>query len=291
MADHAREVDAVSGVETTGHEWDGLKELNNPLPRWWLWVFYATIVWSVIYWILMPSWPLVTGYTHGLLGASQRQQATAAYDAAMAVRAKEGATLATASLEEIEKTPQLLAFAEAQGKAAFGDNCAPCHGSGATGSVGYPSLQDDDWLWGGSLEAIDHTITVGIRSTSDDTRVGDMMAFGRDGILDKAQIANVVGYVRTLSGLAPDAGADVAAGKTVFAENCAACHGADGKGNQELGAPNLTDGIWLYGDTTAAITQTVTDGRRGVMPTWGGRLDPVTIKSLAIYVHSLGGGT
>jgi len=291
MADHARELDTVSGVETTGHEWDGLKELNNPLPRWWLWVFYACIAWSVVYWVLMPAWPLINGYTPGLLGASQREQGIAAFDAAMAARTKEGATLATASLEEIEKTPPLLAFAEAQGKAAFGDNCAPCHGSGATGSPGYPNLQDDDWLWGGSLEAIDHTITVGIRSTSDDTRVGDMLAFGRDGMLDKTQIANVVGYVRTLSGQAPEAGADVAAGAQVFAENCASCHGADGKGNQELGAPNLTDGIWLYGGSTAAITQTVTDGRRGVMPTWGGRLDPTTIKSLAVYVHSLGGGT
>jgi len=291
MSDRARELDTVSGVETTGHEWDGLKELNNPLPRWWLWVFYATIVWSIGYWILMPSWPLLHGYTHGLLGVSQREEAIAAYDAAMAQRAKEGAALATASLEEIEKTPQLYAFAEAQGRAAFGDNCAPCHGSAATGGPGYPNLQDDDWLWGGSLEDIAHTITVGIRSTSDDTRVGDMPAFGRDQMLDKAQIRDVAAYVRTLSGLAPEEGADVEAGKTVFADNCASCHGEDGKGNKELGAPNLTDGLWLYGDSTATIVQTITNGRRGVMPAWGGRLDPETIKALAIYVHSLGGGT
>ena len=291
MAEHSRDVDAVSGVETTGHEWDGLKELNNPLPRWWLWVFYACIVWAIGYWILMPSWPLVSGYTHGLLGASQREQGIASFDAAMASRAKEGAVLTDASLEEIEKNPQLLAFALAQGKAAFGDNCAPCHGSGATGSLGYPNLQDDDWMWGGTLADIAHTITVGIRSTSPDTRVGDMLAFGTDGVLDKTQIRDVTAYVRTLSGLAPAEGADVAAGQQVFAENCVACHGDAGKGNPEFGAPNLTDNIWLYGGSTEQIERTITAGRKGVMPTWSGRLDPTTIKSLAVYVHSLGGGS
>ncbi len=290
MADHKKDIDDVSGVETTGHEWDGLKELNNPLPRWWMITFYLTIVWAIGYWILMPSWPLVTTYTKGLLGASQRAQAIEAYSAAQTARAKMGSGLINASLKDIESNPSLLEFAMANGKAAFGDNCAPCHGTGANGSKGYPNLNDDDWLWGGTLDAIHTTIEYGIRSTSDDTRFGDMQAFGKDGILNSEEIRTVANYVRTLSGQKPEAGADLAAGKTLFMDNCSACHGEDGKGNQDLGAPNLTDGIWLYGGDLKTIIATVTNGRKGVMPTWAGRLDDVTIKSLAVYVHSRGGG-
>ncbi|MEI2384258.1 cytochrome-c oxidase, cbb3-type subunit III [Breoghania sp. JC706] len=291
MADtHNKHVDEVSGVETTGHEWDGLRELNNPLPRWWLYIFYACIVWSIGYWVLMPSWPLISSYTTGMLGASQREQALDALETGVAARNEMGAGLSTASLEEIQSTPGLLEFAMANGRAAFGDNCAPCHGSGATGSPGYPNLQDDSWLWGGSLDAIHYTIQNGIRSTGEDTRMGDMPAFGRDEILSKEEITQVASYVHTLSGGAPEEGVDVEAGKTVFMDNCAVCHGEDGKGNQDLGAPNLTDKTWLYGGTIADIKAQVTNPRNGVMPTWGGRLDENTIKSLAVYVHALGGG-
>lgn len=287
MAHH--EIDHLSGVSTTGHEWDGLKELNNPLPRWWLWLFYICIIWAVGYFFLYPSWPVPGGYTKGLLGHSQREVALADAAAGQAARLTAGKGLETASLEQINGDPKLLEFALADGKAAFGDNCAPCHGSGATGSKGFPNLQDDDWLWGGSLDQIAQTITVGVRSTSPDTRTNDMPRFGADQILDAQQIRNVAGYVLSLSGGKVE-GADVTAGQAIFAEQCTGCHGEDAKGNQELGAPNLTDAIWLYGGDEKTVIETITNARRGVMPTWGGRLDPVTIKSLAVYVHSLGGG-
>ncbi|MBA5776149.1 cytochrome-c oxidase, cbb3-type subunit III [Stappia sp. F7233] len=291
MADgHNKEIDALSGVETTGHEWDGLKELNNPLPRWWLYLFYATCVWAFAYWIIYPAWPLVSGYTRGVLGISQRADAIAAYEAGMAERAETGQALINASLDEIQSNPQLLEFAMASGQAAFGDNCAPCHGSGATGAVGYPNLQDDKWIWGGSIDDLHQTIRFGIRSGHDEARIGDMPAFGRDGILDKQQVDQVASYVATLAGIEPEAGVDVAAGETVFAENCAACHGDDGKGLQELGAPDLTAPNYLYGKSLEAIKAQVTNARNGVMPNWEGRLDPATVKSLAVYVHSLGGG-
>ncbi|MGX1306804.1 cytochrome c oxidase cbb3-type subunit 3 [Amorphus suaedae] len=285
-----KDIDAVSGVETTGHEWDGLKELNNPLPRWWLYIFYATILYAVLYWILMPAWPLPDGYTKGLLGENQRRQGELAYQEVVAQRAAFGTQIANADLAAVNSDAAMLEFAMAQGKAAFGDNCAPCHGSGATGSPGYPNLQDDAWLWGGSLDQIHQTIAHGIRSGDPDAHVGEMTAFGDLGILDRAQIRDVASYVRTLSGLEPASNVDVAAGQQVFADNCAACHGADGKGNQELGAPNLTDKVWLYGSDIETIQTTITHGRGGVMPAWTDRLDPTTIKSLAVYVHGLGGG-
>ncbi len=288
MAQH--EIDKVTGVSTTGHEWDGIKELNNPLPRWWLWVFYACIAFAVGYVFVYPAIPLVSGYTKGLLGYSQRAAALAEAETGKATRMESGKGLTDATLEQIKADPKMLEFAMAQGKAAFGDNCAPCHGAGATGSKGFPNLQDDDWLWGGTLEDIQHTITVGIRSTSPDTRVSDMPRFGADGLLEPKQIRNVAGFVLSLSG-GSVRGADIEAGKQIFAENCTACHGEDAKGQHEFGAPNLTDKIWLYGGDEASVINTITNAHRGVMPTWGGKLDPITIKSLAIYVHDLGGGT
>lgn len=281
-----KEIDRLSGVSTTGHEWDGLKELNHPLPKWWLWVWYASIAWALVYYVLYPSWPLVSSYTTGVLGYSQRQAALDSVAAGKAARAELGKALADAPLAKIKSDPKLLEFALANGKAAFGDNCSPCHGTGATGGPGYPSLQDDDWLWGGKLEDIHTTLKVGIRSTHNDTRVSEMPAFGKDGVLKKEEISEVADHVLSLSGK----GAASAKGKQLFADNCASCHGDDGKGNLELGAPNLADAIWLYGGTKEKIVETVTNSRKGVMPTWEGRLDPVTIKSLAVYVHSLGGG-
>ncbi|WP_421698570.1 cytochrome-c oxidase, cbb3-type subunit III [Ancylobacter sp.] len=293
MAEHHKnEVDAVTGVSTTGHEWDGIRELNNPLPRWWLWTFYATIVWAFLYWIAYPAWPLVSGYTSGVLGWKSREAVQVQLADLRAQRGAFAEKLEAASLEQIEASPELLAFARAQGRAAFGDNCAPCHGSGAAGSKGYPNLNDDDWMWGGSLAQIQQTILHGIRSTDADAHVGDMPAFGRDGLLQRPEIVAVADYVRSLSNLPVPQGVtpDLAKGKEVFAANCAACHGADGKGNIELGAPNLTDGIWLYGSDRDSIIATLTNGRAGIMPAWAGRLDPTTIKALTVYVHALGGG-
>jgi cytochrome c oxidase cbb3-type subunit 3 len=289
MADD-HDIDHVTGTATTGHSWDGIKELNTPLPRWWVITFYLCIVWAVGYWIVYPAWPLLTSNTRGVLGYSSR--ASLAVDLAdlEKVRGDKMAALATASLADIEKDPALLALARARGKTVFGDNCAACHGTGATGAKGFPNLNDDDWLWGGTLEQIEQTIRYGARTGNAKAHEGQMLAFGKDGILKRDEIVKVANYVRSLSGLPTRQGYDATAGAKIFAENCAACHGDNAKGNPDVGAPNLTDPIWLYGSDEATLIETISSGRAGVMPAWEGRLDPVTIKAMAVYVHSLGGG-
>jgi cytochrome c oxidase cbb3-type subunit 3 len=289
MTEHS-EIDKVSGTSTTGHEWDGIKELNTPLPRWWIMSFYACIVWAFGYWLVYPAWPLISGYTTGLLHYSSRADVAVQLAGLEQIRGEKMVALGAAPLADIEKDPALLALARARGKAAFGDNCAPCHGTGATGAKGYPNLNDDDWLWGGKIEQIMQTIQFGARSGHPKAHESAMLAFGQQGILKPAEIVTVANYVRSLSGLPTAAGYDAAAGRKIFAENCVSCHGEEGKGNQEFGAPNLTDQIWLYGSDEATIIETITNGRGGVMPAWTGRLDPTTIKALAVYVHSLGGG-
>jgi cytochrome c oxidase cbb3-type subunit 3 len=285
-----KEIDHVTGVETTGHVWDGdLKELNKPLPKWWLYVLYATIVWAIGYWIVYPAWPTMSGYTTGIWNYSQRGQVTSDVAAGKAAQAKFTKAIADTPLADIEKNQELMQFVQAGGAAAFGDNCAPCHGRGAQGGPGYPNLNDDDWLWGGSLDEIAKTITFGIRSGQKDARDSAMPRFGLDGILQPAQINDAAEYVLSLSGKATDQAA-AGRGTAVFNEQCVACHGPDGKGTKEMGAPNLTDGIWLYGGRREDIVQTIRTGRGGIMPNWNTRLDPQTVKLLAVYVHSLGGG-
>jgi len=284
-----REIDQHSGIETTGHEWDGIKELNHPLPRWWLWVWYACILFAIGYWIAYPAWPMVTGYTHGLLGYSQRQTVSDEIKTARSAQVKFVEAIKSTALADIQKNPELLTFALTGGHSAFLNNCAGCHGRSATGGVGYPNLAADRWLWGGKLEDIYKTIRVGVRSTSMDTRQNQMPHFGTDKLLPPEQIANVAQYVLSLSGRATDQAA-AAQGKQIFADNCAACHGPEGKGNSDLGAPNLTTKIWLYGGSPEDIKHSIEIGHGGVMPTWEDRLDDTTIKELALYVHSLGGG-
>jgi cytochrome c oxidase cbb3-type subunit 3 len=283
-------VDTVTGTETTGHEWDGVRELNNPLPRWWLWCLYATIVWSIGYWLVYPAWPLVSDYTRGWLGYSQREAVIVEVETAKADRAGRAAGLLDRPIEEVRNDPALFRLALASGRAAFGDNCASCHGVGATGRIGYPNLQDDEWLWGGSLPEIEHTIRFGARGNHADTRQSEMLAFGRDGMLKKPEIEAVANYVLSLSARAFSPKLKLDAGEAIYAQNCAACHGDQAKGNKEMGAPDLTDRVWLYGSAPEQVMATIHNGRKGVMPPWEGRLDPTTIRSLAIYVHSLGGG-
>ena len=290
MAQHDENFDAATGKTTTGHSWDGIKELNTPLPRWWVLTFYACIIWAFGYWIVYPAWPLLTGHTTGVIQYSSRADVAVELANLEKIRGDKMVTLGAAPLAEIEKDPALLALARARGKAVFGDNCAPCHGSGAAGAKGYPNLNDDDWLWGGSLEQIEKTLQYGVRSGHAEALAGIMLAFGRDGTLKKPEIVTVANFVRALAGLPTAKGYDAAAGTKLFADNCAACHGDAGKGNPEMGAPNLTDNIWLYGSDEATIIESVTNGRNGVMPAWIGRLDPPTIKALTVYVHSLGGG-
>jgi cytochrome c oxidase cbb3-type subunit 3 len=282
-------VDDLTGVETTGHEWDGITELNKPLPKWWLYVLYATIIWSIGYWVIYPAWPLLSDYSRGFLGYSQRQTVSESVAAARAMQAGMNERLVKASLAEIRADPKLLDIALAGGRTAFGDNCAPCHGRGAQGAKGFPNLNDDDWIWGGKLDDIHQTINHGIRNGASDARDSAMPRFGLDGVLEKQQITDAAEYALSLSGGSTEAAA-AERGKTIFAENCVACHGENGKGNPELGAPNLTDAIWLYGSAKSDVVKSIETGRGGVMPAWAERLDAATVKTLAVYIHSLGGG-
>lgn len=281
------EKDHITGAETTGHEWDGLKELNNPLPKWWLYVFYASVLFAVVWMILYPAIPGFRSHTDGLLGYTQRGAVEQRLKEAAAAQAQYRDQIAQLDIAAVKANPELDRFALAGGRVLFAENCAPCHQSGGTGARGYPNLADDDWLWGGKLADIEQTIRHGIRSPVDDaTRQSQMPRFLADGVLKPAQIEAVAQHVRALSGLdKPNA-----EGAKLFAENCAACHGEDGKGNREVGAPNLADKIWLYGSGREAVIETISYAHAGVMPSWGGRLDDATIKMLALYVHALGGG-
>lgn len=283
-----KEIDSVTNVETTGHEWDGIKELNNPLPRWWVWVFYATIVFAIGYCIYYPAIPLIDGATKGVGGYSSRLELQQTMAEVEAGRADMLEQIRTTDVTEIQDNPELARFASAGGASAFKVYCSQCHGSGAQGAAGYPNLNDDDWLWGGAVDQIAHTIRHGVRYEEDpDTRYSEMPAFGE--ILPRENVLAVAHYVRSLSGLDHDQGA-METGTQVFAENCAACHGDDGLGITDLGAPNLADALWLYGDSHQQIVSQVNNPKHGVMPAWGDRLGDAMVKQLAVYVHGLGGG-
>ena len=284
-----RETDEVTGVETTGHEWDGIRELDNPLPRWWLYVFYAGIVVAIVYWVLKPAWPGVSGYTKGLLGQSDRADVVRELQGLKELRGAQAAKLQKASLEEIEADPELQAYAQAIGQSVFGDNCATCHGTGGVGTKGYANLRDDVWLWGGSLSDIHRTIEVGIRSDHPDTRFSQMPAFGRDQMLTAAEIGDLTEYVVALSRRKADAAA-VTRAAPIYEAQCASCHGPAGLGDQTKGAPNLTDQEWLYGSSRADIRGQIWAGKGGVMPSWKNRFDPETLKALAVYIHANAGG-
>ncbi len=289
MSDKSKQSNRQKGdPETTGHSWDGIEEFNNPLPRWWLWTFYACIIWGVLYTIAYPAWPLLKEATPGILGFSTRGEVAADIAAVEAANADIEARLAAADLTAISDDPALSSYATNAGAAVFRTWCAQCHGSGAAGAKGYPNLLDDDWLWGGSIEDIHTTISHGIRNETDlDARWSQMPAFGE--ILAPEEITSVVQYVRSISGQDHDAGL-AGQGQQVFMDNCAACHGDDGTGDRFQGAPNLTDAIWLYGGDVETLTATVTNARFGVMPSWADRLSAAEIAAVASYVHQLGGG-
>ena len=283
---------APTHVETTGHEWDGIEEYNNPLPRWWVWIFYATIVWGIWYTIAYPAWPLLTQATQGYLGYDNRQAVAAEIQRFDEANAEIKAKLVAAPLADIPATDELNQYATAAGAAVFKTWCAQCHGSGAAGvqGKGYPNLTDNDWLWGGDMEQIYLTINHGIRNTTDaDARYSEMPKFGADQLLEEAQINEVVEYVLQISGQEHDA-ALASAGATVYADNCAACHMETGEGDRTQGAPALNDAIWLYGGDRETIHASVYGARFGVMPAWAGRLSEDEVRAVATYVHSLGGG-
>ena len=284
-----RRIDQPTGTETVGHEWDGIEELDTPMPRWWLWTFYASIVFALGYVALYPALPMIHRGSEGALGWTSRADLAREMSEQKAEMAPMLNAIAGVPIEHLADNQARMQAAVAGGRAAFKVNCVQCHGSGAAGSqtLGYPNLNDDDWLWGGDLATIQTTITHGARDPSDgQTRQSQMPAFGRDGILTAEQIGEVADHVLSLSGKARDN----AGGAQLFEQNCAVCHGPAGKGTRAVGAPNLSDAIWLYGGTRQDVIAQVTNPRMGTMPAWGRRLDAVTIKMLAAYVHSLGGG-
>lgn len=286
---HDKNIDPVTGIETTGHEWDGLQELNLPAPRWWIWVFIVCIIFSVGYWVVYPAWPTMAGATKGSWQWTQFTQLKEQQAEVAAQQAKYVTHFDESNLSQISNDKDLYEFARVGGGVAFRNNCAACHGTGAAGGKGYPNLNDDDWLWGGTLDDIYATIKYGIRSGNPKGHEGAMMAW-RDS-LKTDDIDHVAEYVVHLhEGDAAPKDAAYGAGKKIFTENCTACHGDNGEGNTSMGAPRLNDNIWLYGGSKATVVATITGGRAGVMPTWETRLDDRTIKELTIYVHSLGGG-
>jgi cytochrome c oxidase cbb3-type subunit 3 len=284
------EKDAISGQDTTGHEWDGIKELDTPLPKWWLYVFFACIAWAMVYFVLYPSIPYGTGYFHGVLGYSSRAAVDADVAKLVAQRKTSMDKIAALSFDQIKANPALQEVALTSGRITFAENCQPCHGAGGGGNPGYPALAAGAWLWGGTLADIQQTVTHGIRSADPDARQSAMPRFGADNMLKPAEIDAVTDYVWATFYGHPTAGQDVSAGAKIFADNCGACHGEQGQGNREMGAPKLASHIHLYGNTRETILNQVTLPHQGVMPNWGGRLDPATIKSVVLYVHSLGGG-
>lgn len=288
MADATR--DPVTGTQTTGHEWNGIEELDTPIPRVVLFFLAVTTLFAIGYWLLMPAWPLGVTYTKGLLGIDQRQVVAEQVRDAAAERASWTARIDKASFAEIAADPRLMRHVRDTGRTLFEDNCAVCHGVQGKGGPGFPNLAAGSWLWGGSPEAIAETIRVGINGTAKDTRTGQMMAFGRDGILQREQVLAVASYVRSLSGQALSEAEQVRlpAGKEVYTANCVACHGENAKGQHDLGAPDLTDANWIYGGDLQSVVNSIHGGRQGHMPSWEGRLSPTYIKLLTLYVGTLG---
>lgn len=285
------ERDPHSGHMTTGHEWNGIKELNTPVPKA-VWFFLVvTVIFSIGYWILMPAWPLGKTYTRGLLDNDQKEIVARRVNVAAAARSGWLRQIGTMSYEQIKADPKLMIHVREDGHRLFGDNCAACHGMNATGNPGFPNLVDRDWLWGGSADAVAHTIAVGVNSpASKETRISQMLAFGKDGMLDNDAVLAVTDYVKTLSDPAWVKGkaASVAKGREVFAANCVACHGEQGRGNPDVGAPNLTDQSWIYGGDISAIYQTIYEGRQGEMPAWEHRLSPIDRKILTVFLLDKG---
>lgn len=283
------ERDPYTGHGTTGHEWNGIKELNTRVP-WPVWAFLiASVCFAILWWILMPAWPVGTTYTKGVLGDDVRKDVVTSLENTAQVRSAWTGRLERESFAAIQADPALMKDVRAAGHALFGDNCAACHGINGQGGPGFPDLADRVWLWGGDPATVFQTIRVGINSEHPDSRVSQMPAWGRDAMLARPAILNVVDYVYALShGSAGASAASLAAGRKVYADNCAACHGTDARGMKDTGAPDLRDAFWLYGGSKQAIYDSVYGGRQGHMPTWEKRLTDTDRKILTLYVLDLG---
>ncbi|TRL37345.1 cytochrome-c oxidase, cbb3-type subunit III [Rhizobium straminoryzae] len=282
------ERDPVTGYLTTGHEWNGIKELNTPVPRI-VYVFLSlTTTFGLIYWLLMPALPLGTTYTKGLLGYDERRVVERAVAHAEAERAPWHEVLDRQDFASFAADPAAMQEIREAGRLLFGQNCAACHGIHATGNTGFPNLAAGALNWGDRPEVLQQTIRVGVNSDHPESRTAQMPAFGQDGILSRPEVDAVIAYVHDLSrdGTAVSALAHPA-GARIFAAQCAACHGADARGKADVGAPNLTDTTWLYGGDLQTIFQTVWYGRQGHMPSWEARLGARNVKLLAAYVADL----
>lgn len=279
------EKDPVTGTDTTGHEWDGIKELDTPLPKWWLTVFYATIIWAIGYWIVYPSWPSLSGYAKGMWETTNRLEHAKEMKAVASERKVWTAKFEDKEIGEIAQDAELLNYAMAGGRVIFADNCQPCHGSAGSGAPNFPVLADDDWLWDGTLEGIQQTIAFGIRSGHEEERVSEMPNLVADEIITAADAEQIADYVMSLGGQGGSA-----AGKDLYEENCASCHGEAGEGVGDMGAPRLADNIWLFKSGKEGVLAQIKKPKHGQMPAWTGRLSDTEIKQVSIYVHSLGGG-
>ncbi|MBD9512006.1 cytochrome-c oxidase, cbb3-type subunit III [Ensifer sp. ENS10] len=285
------ERDPVSGRETTGHEWNGIKELDTPVPRGVLIFLIVTHIWAIAWWFFVPAWPLGTTYTKGLFGIDQKTTVEAQVVEAERGRSGWMSRIATEPYDTILSDEALMQTVRHTGRQLFGDNCAACHGRDGKGRANYPDLTDDDWLWGGGPQLIEQTMRVGINTRHPESRIGQMPAFGRDQLLDREQVRSVAAYVYSLTHSdysTPENVDRLEAGREVFVTTCAACHGEDAKGKSDVGAPNLTDSSWIYGGDLDTIIASVHGGRQGHMPTWDERLTTAEIRTLALYVHDLG---
>lgn len=282
------EYDAPTGRKTTGHEWNGIKELDNPVPKVVLAFLGITLTFSVIYWVLAPAWPLGTSFTRGLLGLNDRAEVTRQVEAAAAQRAVWTDRLAHDDFASLAADPALMAYVDETAPTLFQDNCAVCHGAERQGGPGFPNLAAPARLWGGDPNTIAQTIRVGINDDHPDSRRSQMSAFGEFGTLNREQIQAVAAHVRSLSGARLSAAeqAQLPQGREIFAASCASCHGADGHGDQTQGAPNLADRIWIYGGDAETVYATIHGGRQGHMPAWEDRLSPAEIRMLTLYIDS-----
>lgn len=282
-----KERDPLTGHATTGHEWNGITELNTRVPKVIWWSIGLSFAVCVVMWVLLPAWPLVNTYTKGVLGVDQRTDLEQTIAEADSSRAAWTTDIEQASVDEIKASPAMMTRVNQTAPALFGDNCAACHGTSATGGPGFPNLVDNAWLWGGGADATEETIRVGINSAHPETRYSDMLAFGRDQMLSSEEIREVVRFVQSLSAPQSSAG-DITAGAEMFINNCAGCHGETGKGSTDLGAPDLTDDFWIYGGDADSLFETIWNGRKGEMPAWENRLSVTDRKMLTAYVLSLG---
>ena len=279
----AIERDKITGRNTTGHEWDGIKELDTPIPGSVKWSYGITIVIGIVLILLYPAFPSLSGFTPGLLGYSSRNIVDQQVAEATLEREKRDKVLMTRDINELVTDKAVREKYEASAAILYRDNCAVCHQPDLQGKTGFPNLVDNHWLWSGNVEEIEATILYGINSGNDDERISEMLGFGKQQMLERPEIKDVVEYVRSISGQDHDIEASDR-GVEIFAENCESCHGEQGIGGMESGAPSLVDSTWIYGSDDSALFKSIWTGRVGQMPAWEGRLSKADIRKLALYV-------